>query len=475
MNEEQIEQLLSRLTQLENLVVEQTAKISEQGAKIDEQTARIKELEEQLAKNSRNSSKPPSSDGLKKGSPKSRSLRNKSGKKSGGQKGHKGQTLKQSDAPDKLVKHTLDSCHHCYSSLANVDIWEFIKRQVFEIPQPQLEITEHQSEVKIYPHCHNKNSAQFPDGVKAPVQYGENVKAMVAYLSQSQLIPQKRLQQLFKDIFDLPISTSTIENTCKAINQNLEDFEQAVLRKILASDLKHLDETGLRVLSKTDWLHVASNNEATYYHVSEKRKSLLSGLKGIVVHDHWKPYFQIPNVHHSLCNAHHLRELNARIDNGELWAYHMKRWMISTLNMKHEYGEEGIPQAKQNRLLKIYDDIVARGLKYHESLTELPRKNKRRGKRAKRKGHNLLLRLKNFRDATTRFITEWHIPFTNNLTEQDLRMMKVQQKISGCFRSWGGARIFARHRTLISTARKQGWNIFKTIKQAISEPFCPDF
>ena len=138
MNEEQIEQLLSRLTQLENLVVEQIVKISEQAAKIDEQTARLKELEEQLAKNSRNSSKPPSSDGLKKGSPKSRSLRNKSGKKSGGQKGHKGQTLKQSDASDKLVKHTVDSCHHCYSSIANVDIWEFIKRQVFEIPQPLL-------------------------------------------------------------------------------------------------------------------------------------------------------------------------------------------------------------------------------------------------------------------------------------------------------------------------------------------------
>ncbi len=248
-----------------------------------------------------------------------------------------------------------------------------------------------------------------------------------------------------------------------------------MLGKILASDLKHLDETGLRVLSKIRWLHVASNDEATYYHVSEKRTSLLSGLKGIVVHDHWKPYFQIPDVHHSLCNAHHLRELNARIDNGERWAHQMKRWMVAALNMKYEYGEKGIPEAKQNRLLKIYDDIVARGLKYHESLTELPRKNKRRGKRAKRKEHNLLLRLKKFRDACTRFITAWHIPFTNNLAEQDLRMMKVQQKISGCFRSWDGARIFARHRALMSTARKQGWNIFQTIKQVISEPFCPDF
>ncbi len=475
MNEAQIEQLLSRLTQLEKLVVEQAAKIDEQAAKIDAQAARIKELEEQLAKNSRNSSKPPSSDGPKKGSPKSRSLRKKSGKKSGGQKGHKGQTLKQSDAPDKFVKHTVDSCHHCHSSLANADILDFIKRQIFEIPQPQLEITEHQAEVKICPHCQNKNTAKFPDGVKAPAQYGENVKAMVAYLSQSQLLPQKRLQQLFKDLFDLPIATSTIENTCKGINQNLENFEESVLRKILVSDLKHLDETGLRVLSKTHWLHVASNNEATYYHVSEKRKSLLSGLHGIVVHDHWKPYFQIPDVHHVLCNAHHLRELNARIDNGERWAYQMKRWMVAALNMKYEYGEAGIPEDKQNRLLKIYDEIVARGLKYHDLLTELPRKNNRRGKRAKRKGHNLLLRLKNFRDATTRFITAWHIPFTNNLAEQDLRMMKVQQKISGCFRSWHGAKIFARHRTLVSTARKQGWNIFQTIKQAISAPFRPDF
>lgn len=467
MNEAQIEQLLTRLTQLEKLVVEQAAKI-------DEQAARIKELEEQLAKNSRNSSKPPSSDGLKKGSPKSRSLRKKSGKKPGGQKGHKGQTLKQSDAPDKVIKHRVDSCHQCHSTLASTDVLAFTKRQVFEIPQPQLEIIEHQAEIKICPDCKTKNTAEFPNGVNSQAQYGDNVKAMVAYLSQSQLLPQKRLQQLFKDLFNLPIATSTIENTCKSINQNLENFEQAVLCKVLTADLKHLDETGLRVLSKTHWLHVASNDEVTYYHVSEKRKSLLPGLKGIVVHDHWKPYFQIPDVHHSLCNAHHLRELNARIDNGELWAYQMKRWMATALSMKYEYGEEGIPNDKQSRLMKIYDDIVASGLKYHESLTELPRKNKQRGKRAKRQGHNLLLRLKNFRDATTRFITAWHIPFTNNLAEQDLRMMKVQQKISGCFRSWTGARIFARHRTLISTARKQGWNIFQTIKLAVSEPFLPN-
>lgn len=184
MNETQIEQLLSRLIQLEKLVVEQADKI-------DGQAARIKELEEQLAKNSRNSSKPPSSDGPKKGAPKSRSLRKKSGKQSGGQKGHKGQTLNQSETPDKLVKHTVDSCQHCHVSLASVKALDFVSRQVFETPQPQLEITEHQAEVKICPYCQNKNLAQFPDGVKAPVQYGENVKAMVAYLSQSQLLPQK--------------------------------------------------------------------------------------------------------------------------------------------------------------------------------------------------------------------------------------------------------------------------------------------
>ena len=143
--------------------------------------------------------------------------------------------------------------------------------------------------------------------------------------------------------------------------------------------------------------------------------------------------------------------------------------------MKNHYVEGGIPEEKQKRLLTIYDDIISRGLKYHESLPELPRKNKHRGKTARRKGHNLLLRLKNFLDAATCFITAWNIPFTNNLAEQDLRMMKVQQKISGCFRSWEGAKVFSRIRTLISTARKQSWDIFQPIKQAVSGRFCPNF
>lgn len=460
MTEKQIEQLLLRLTQLENLVVEQAA--------------RIKELEEQLAKNSHNSSKPPSSDGLKKGSPKPRSLRGKSDKKSGGQKGHKGHTLKQSDTPDNVIKHKLLDCQHCHESLARAELMHTIKRQVFEIPQPQLEVTEHQAEVKICLYCQSKNTAQFPDNVRAPVQYGENVKAMAVYLSQSQLLPQNRLKTLFMDLFGLPIAASTIENACKAIYQNLLGFESDVLRKIQSSELTHLDETGLRVLSKTHWLHVASNQSATYYHVSEKRKSLLPGLTGVIVHDHWKPYFQIENVSHALCNAHHLRELNARIDNEERWAHQMQRWMHVALDMKYHYGEDGIPEKIQTRLLTIYDDIVLRGIKYHESLPELPRKSSRRGRAAKRKGHNLVLRFMNFRDASTRFITTWDIPFTNNLAEQDLRMMKVQQKISGCFRSWEGARVFARIRTLTSTARKQSWDIFQTIKQAIAAPLCPN-
>jgi len=456
-----LEQLLSRLSQLEQLVITQAAK--------------IKELEERLAKNSRNSSKPPSSDGLNKGAPKSRSLRKKSNKKSGGQKGHQGNTLKQSGSPDKTIKHKLSDCLHCDESLNGVDIHDHIKRQVFEIPQPQLEITEHQAEVKFCPNCRRKSVATFPENILSPTQYGKNVKAMIVYLSQSQLLPQHRLRQLFMDLFNLPIATSTIENSCNKTYQNLASFEQQVLRKILDAELKHLDETGLRILSKTHWLHVASNQEVTYYHVSEKRKSLLTDIAGLIVHDHWKPYFQIDNVEHVLCNAHHLRELNSRIDNDERWAYQMRRWMYTALNMKHHYGNKGIPEEKQEQLLTIYDAIIFRGLSYHEFLPALPKKNKRRGRIAKRKGHNLLLRLKKFRDATTRFITAWHIPFTNNLAEQDLRMMKVQQKISGCFRSWAGAKIFTRIRSLISTARKQSWNIFETIKLATSKAFSPEF
>ena len=452
-----IEQLLDHITKLKAIIAEQSEK--------------IKRLEEQVAKNSKNSSKPPSSDGLSKGSPKPRSLRKKKNKKSGGQKGHKGHTLLQKSQPDKIVKHEINVCLHCCGSLENELSKTHIKRQVFDVPPPKMQVTEHQAEIKTCPHCCKKNIASFPQEVSAPVQYGHNIRAMIVYLKQYQLLPEARLKQLLMDLFRVKISTATIEKVSHIAHTNLDEFEKHALQNILDSKLKHLDETGFRVKAKMHWLHVASDNNWTYFHVNKKRKSLLEGLSGAIVHDHWKPYFQIENVVHVLFNAHHLRELNARIDDKEHWAHQMKRWLNFALALKYYWGENGIPVKKQLKFLALYDVIVNRGLKFHNALSPLPSYANKRVRKAKRKGHNLLLRFKNYKEDATRFITDWQIPFTNNHAEQELRMMKVQQKISGGFRSFTGAEIFARLRSFISTARKKGWDLFNSLKLAVESTF----
>jgi transposase len=361
-------------------------------------------------------------------------------------------------------------CLHCHESLTSKDPDSYIKRQTFDVPSPKIHVTEHQAEIKTCPHCSRKNVATFPKEVSAPVQYGKNIRAMIVYLKQYQLLPEARLQKLLMDLFNVRISTATIGSISKITHTNLADFEKLALQNLLDSDIKHLDETGFRVKAKTHWLHVASDVNWTYFHVNVKRKSLLAGLTGTIVHDHWKPYFLIEKVDHVLCNAHHLRELNARIDDKERWAHQMKRWLNFALAMKYHFEKKGIPIKQQQRLLFLYDGIVSRGLRFHHSLPELPLTTNKRGRKAKRKGHNLLLRLKNHKEDTTRFITDWFIPFTNNPAEQELRMMKVQQKISGGFRSFTGAEIFARLRSFVSTARKQGWNIFENLKLAVEAP-----
>jgi transposase len=452
-----IEKLLQKIAVLEQLVAQQAE--------------RIKILERRLAKNSNNSSKPPSSDGLAK-SPRNRnrSLREKGRNKSGGQPGHLGKTLKQTQHPDRVICHTLTSCPACQCSLKKTESQDFTKRQVFDIPPPTLTVTEHQAEVKVCPDCRIRVTAAFPIGVNAPVQYGPVVQSYAVYLQAQQLLPQARLQQTLCDLFNVKLSAGTLDRLTKTVANHLQDFEATVLEAVKQAPLKHLDETGFRIVGKTQWLHVASNTDWTYYHHSAKRKSLLEDLEGTVVHDHWRPYYQLENVKHALCNAHHLRELKGLMEEKERWAHQMWRLLRLALQVKHHYGGKPIPQNKQRRLLNLYDRIVERGEAYHQALPPYKLKPKR-GRTAQRSGCNLLRRLKGCRSDVTRFIAEVETPFTNNLAERDLRMMKVKQKISGCFRSEEGASHFIRLRTFLSTARKQGWNILDAISQAVVEDF----
>lgn len=411
---------------------------------------RVAELERRLGLNSSNSSKPPSSDGLGK---KPKSLRIKGSNPSGGQKGHKGHTLTQIPDPDQVIQHRIENCAVCQASLQETPATNIIKRQVFDIPEPRIEVTEHQAEVKRCL-CGHMNRAVFPDNVEAPVQYGPRVKALSVYLSAQQFIPEDRLQTVFADLFGLPISTATLASINREIGEKIAPLQEKVLEALKNTAVKHLDETGFRIGKKTQWLHVISNSLGTHYRAREKRGDLLENLKGILVHDHWKPYFRLEDGEHALCNAHHLRELKALEEfEKEPWAFKMSRLLTISSRLK---------DPPTSRILKLYDQIVAEGLAFHEQLPSLGKLHKK-----KRKGHNLALRLRNFKDCVLRFLEKPDVPFTNNQAEQDIRMMKVKQKISGGFRTPQGAETFCTIRGFLSTCRKQGLNLLQSLNSTI--------
>jgi transposase len=469
-----IESLLQKITALELLTEKQSALIEahvlkneEQASTIDRLQARIAELEKRTKKNSGNSSKPPSSDGLSK-PPRTSSLRENGKNKSGGQLGHKGETLKQTPHPDIITRHVLTQCPTCHIILSPEPLTGVVKRQVFDIPPPKIEITEHQAEVKYCTCCNKMVVAQFPEEVRAPVQYGVVIRAWAVYYQHQHFIPEDRLQQLFGDLYGIRLATATLTRCSQVAFDALASFEAVVLSMVKLAAVKNLDETGFRVAGKTQWLHVASTQTATYYHVSPKRKSLLDGLRGTVVHDHWKAYYNLPGVLHGLCNQHHLRELKSLIQHEkEPWANKMSRLLRVALRCRHFHGHNEIPPARLNRLTWLYDSIIKEGLAFHEAQKPLPYKGKQ-GRRPKRTGHNLLFRLLHYKQDVLRFLNDPLVPFTNNDAERDLRMAKCKQKISGGFRSTHGANQFARIRGFISTARKHGWNILQSIQSVFT-------
>jgi transposase len=431
---------------------------------------KIAELKRQMGLDSQTSSKPPSSDGLKKSDKnRTKSLREKGKRPSGGQFGHTGQTLGQVLEPDNIVEHpTPCSCLSCGCDISQIQAKKVIKRQVFDIPKPRIIITEHQVSVKECPECKAQIQGNFPELVKAPVQYGVRIRAVATYLNNQHFIPEDRLSRVLGDLFGCQMTAGTIANTTKTLANIIEPVVTEIASAVKAATVKHLDETGLRIGGKTNWLHVVSTETETWYRVSPKRKDIgvLNDIRGVVVHDHWKPYYQLEGVNHGLCNAHHLRELTAleEIDQ-ESWAKSMKKVLLLACSYKHRYPQ-GIPENIISRINQLYQQILNRGLNFHSSQTPLTRKGNR-GREKRRVGHNLLLRLQNFRGDVLRFLTESDVPFTNNQAERDLRMMKCKQKISGGFRSFDFAVSFANIRSFLSTASKRGLNLLKVIADAL--------
>src|SRR3954469_4988189 len=462
---------LNKLTKADliELLLAQEARHAAEMAALRERTA---ELERQVGLNSGNSGKPPSSDGLKK-PPRVGNLRQPSGKQSGGQPGHPGKTLRRTETPDATRDHYPQACTMCGTALTAAMATHHVARQVFDLPEPRpLIITEHRAHACRCAACGRQTRAAFPAGVTAPVQYGTRVAAFVLYLLHYQLLPEKRLAEAMADLFGVTLVTGTIARISQTATRRCQGFADAVRDHVAAAPLKHLDETGFRIGGKTQWLHIASTVLLTFYRISPKRGSLLANVTGIVVHDHWKPYYTLEGVLHALCNAHHLRELKAlvEIEKGG-WARRMQRLLrrarpaCPATNLARDRGVPLKPSLIAG-IERCYDAILAEGLAFHAAqpaLVSAAVAARHRGRPARRVGHNLLLRLSTRKQDVLRFLTDPRVPFTNNLVERDGRMMKLRQKISGGFRSEAGAEDFAVIRSLLSTARKQGWDLLQTL------------
>ena len=442
-------------------------------------TARIEFLEGQLAKHSGNSSKPPSSDGLKKPSPKSQRETGK--RQSGGQPGHKGETLEAVAQPDEVVRYRLEACPDCQHDLSGVAVEAVSQRQVFELPPLRLQVTEHQAESKRCPHCRRQVRAAFPDGVEQPTQYGERYKALLVYLNVYQLLPLNRIAELTQDWFGQRVSEGTLDRALKqaagAVSGVLDEVECGLVKAAVA----HADETGMRVAGKLHWLHVLSTPGLTRYGIHAKRGraaldalNLVPRFAGELVHDGWSAYAAYSQCGHALCGAHLLRELTFLHEQyQQTWAQPMKALLLkakAAVEAARLRGAEMLDDALAKTLMTEYHTLVAAGFAAH------PPPPTRPGKRrvAESPARLLLKRLERDRHAVLHFMRNFAVPFDNNLAERDLRMMKVKQKVSGCFRSLQGAELFCAVRSYLSTARKHGRSMFSALVDAFSgNPFIP--
>jgi transposase len=448
-----VEELTRRLGKFEKeneILCHENAVLKAENAVLKAENA---ELRARLDSNSRNSNKPPSSDGYKKKPIKPAFPQGKDSSQ-GGQKDHKGHTLQQVKAPDKIVACIPDICT-CGHEFEKGELMLAEKRQVFDLPQPKLEITEYQIFKASCASCGLEQKGIAPEGVNAPVQYGNRVKAFVVLLNVHYKLPFKKIQLLFGDLFGYPINESTISSASEKCYENLEKTESIIKSKIIGVNVIHADETGLRTAGKLQWLHTATTLLYTYLFVHEKRgseaiqsnKSVLCDYIGWLVHDCWSSYFNLENLKHAICGAHILRELEGLVENmGTKWAKVFKSFLLSVYRMPFE---ERVKQ--RNQIESRYDRICGIGEK-----TEPPpvKTTGRKGRYKRTKGRNLVERLIREKDAILAFAFNKEVPFTNNLAERDIRPAKVKLKISNCFRTFKGAEIYARVEGFISTARK---------------------
>ena len=430
-------------------------------------------LVERVTKNSSNSSKPPSADQNRE---KKTNDKKDPKKKPGGQNGHNGSTLMPVENPDKIVDLKVNK-----KDLPKGEVFKeagFEARQVIDIKITKV-ITEYRAHI-LKGKGGKRYMAQFPEGITQPIQYGNSVKTMAVYMSQYQLIPYNRAQDFFTNELKIAMSMGTLFNFNKDAYDKLEEFDEIAKEKLRKSTRVHADETGININKEKFWLHTACNDKWTHFYPHEKRGSeamdaigILPNFKGVLCHDHWKSYYKYTNCSHSLCNAHHIRELQGVIDNNKhAWAQEIQDFLCAT-NEEVQAAGGVLSEEAQAEKRKKYREILARGDIESPPPVRDPN-NKKRGRLKKEKHRNLLERLRDYEDDVLRFMTSKDVPFTNNLGENDLRMTKVQQKISGCFRALEGAKIFCRVRGYLLTCQKHGLNATEALDILFSGKL-PDF
>lgn len=444
---------------------------------VEQLDSRVQQLEIQKNKDSHNSSKPPSTDGLQRPP---RSLRTKTGKKPGGQQGHPGHTLDMVAEADEYRLHTPATCSHCGHCLADAAPVDAEEAQVFDLPPLRPVVTSHLRLHVVCPGCQHLEKGTFPTGIRPGTQYGAGVKALATYLLQAQLLPYERTAECLHELFHLPVSQAALGDFLQDAYARLAGVEEAIKKSLASGSLLHVDETGMRIQNKLHWFHTASTSLLTFYAPHAKRGeqalsaiAILPGFEGTAVHDAWAPYLKYA-CRHGLCNAHLLRELiGLQEASPKPWIPRMLRFLLGLkrrVARAKAAGRTGLSPPELNRYLAVYARLIAIGLKQNPPILS----SGKRGRIRQSAAYNLLRRLDVYRAFVLAFALDFAVPFDNNQAERDLRMVKLRQKISGCFRSTEGASWFCRIRGYISTLRKQGRSVLAALNSLFNgKPIMP--
>jgi transposase len=474
--EEVIQALSAQVYEQQEEMGQFVQQIEDLGGQLEDLSEQVEKLQEKTKKNSSNSSLPPSSDRFAR-QKRTRSLRKKSGKKPGGQKGHEGKTLPLVANPDLVVLHEVQVCEYCQSDLQQQASIRDQRRQVISLPIKRRVVIEHQTQSKCCSRCHSITVAPFPADVKATIQYGADIAAVAVYLNCQQLQPIGRTAQILADLLDCPMSPASVQAMIGRCAVALCGIEEQIKQALITSSVTHHDETSCYLAGARWWWHSCSTEELTHYAVDVKRGrdamdaiGILPALSGTSIHDGWASYWGYSNCQHGLCNVHHLRELKFFAeDQQQQWAADLIGVLLDMLQAVQQAKAQGatcLEPSQRTELLDRFQAAIAKGSAANPPPP--PAAVVKRGRRKQSKARNLLDRLYKHQDAVLRFFDDFAVPFDNNLAERDIRMVKVKQKISGCFRSTGGAQGFARIRGYLSTLRKQGMKLLLSLEQALA-------